>query len=230
MVYDKNKWLGVLIMLGVFVSGCGDSTSPGPGGSGTPTDTNIDFNLFPDNYFADYAASANLTGSDNLGNTYTGNAAEKTLPETTFLGESAIPIEVKISFNASNGGFAAITQNQYFNTNASDRRFLGIDGDIVTVSASTAAIPATARIGDSGTAGTYTDNTGSTSTLKWSLEDGFNGNAKLIFLTSTTAPSGALDNTFTTTYLIQPDGTRLSVEIKTFNATVGMEVTLSGNY
>jgi len=232
-MYNKYKLLGTLTLLAVLISGCGGGgggTSPNTGGSGNPTDTNLSFKLFPDNYFLNYNVSANLAGSDNKGNTYTGSSAENSLPETTFLSEYAIPIETIINFTASNVGFAAVTQNQYFGTNASDRRFLGVDGDITTVSANTFTIPTTAKIGDSGTAGTYTDNSGSISTLTWDIKDGFDGNAKLTLLTTTNDQLGNLDNTFSTTYLIKPDGTRLSVELKTFNVNVDLEVVLSGNY
>ncbi len=231
MIFYKYKLLGAMVFLGVFISGCGGGgTSPSAGGNGRPTDTNISFKLFPDNYFVDYDVSANLSGSDNKGNTYTGNITEKTLSKTTFLSNSAVPIETKINLAASNGGFAAVTQSQYYGTNANDRRFLGVDGDVTTVSATTFTIPTTAKIGDSGKAGVYTDNSASISTLTWKLEDGFNGKAKLIFLTETNDQLGTLDNTFSTTYLINPDGERVSIELKTFNVNVDLEVTLTGDY
>ena len=229
---DKYKLLSLLTLFGVLISGCGGGggTSPSTGGGGTPTDTSLSFKIFPDNYFVNYDVSASLTGADNKGITYTGSISEKTLAETTFLSENAIPIETKINFTSSNGGFAAVIQNQYFGTNVSDRRYLGVNGVVETVSANTNTIPATGKIGDSGTVGTYTDNAGSISTLTWSIEDGFNGNAKLVFITTTNNSLGNLDNTFTTTYLIKPDGTRLSVELKTYNVNVDLEVTLSGDY
>ncbi len=232
MKTKAHKLLSTLTLVAALVSGCGgdNSTTTNAGGSGTPTDTSLDFNLFPDNYFTTYDVSATLAGSDNKGNTYTGSSSEKTLPTTTFLGESSTPIQSKIDFTISNGGFASVTQNQYFSTNATDRRFLGVDGNVVTVSANTNTIPLAAKIGDSGTVGTYTDNGSSVSTLTWRLEDGFNGNAKLTFSNTTNNQLGNLDNTFTTTYIIKPDGTRLSVEIKTFNVNVDLEVTLSGDY
>ena len=231
MIYDKYKLFGTLTLLALLISGCGGGgTSTNTGSGKNPTDTNLSFKLFPDNYFVNYDVAANLAGSDNKGNTYTGSIAENTLPETVFLSGNAIPIETVINFTASNGGFAAVTQSQYFGTNASDRRFLGIGGDITTVSASTFTIPTTAKIGESGTAGTYTDNSGAISTLTWDIKDGFDGKAKLILLTTTNTQSGNLDNTFSTTYLIEPDGTRLSVELQTFNENVDLEVVLSGDY
>ncbi len=224
------KLLGAFTLLGMLVSGCGGDNTKNPESGGVPSDTSLDFELFPANYFSNYDASTSLSGSDNKGNTYVGSISEKTLPATMFLGKNALPIQSEISFTASNGGFASITQSQYFDANLNDIRLLGVDGNVGTVSATTNTIPPTAKIGDSGTAGTYTDNGGSVSTSTWRLEDGFNGNAKLIFSTMTHNPLGNLDNTFTTTRVIKPDGTRLSVELKTYNVNVDLEVILSGRY
>jgi len=222
-----------LMLVCLLASGCGgggNGTTPNSGASGNPTDTSIDFKLFPDNYFTSYDVSTPLTGSDNKGNTLIGNIIEKTLVTTTFLGESSIPVQVKMDFTASNGGFAVATLENHYNTNTNDRRFLGVSGDVVTVSATNNTIPQTAKIGDTGPVGIYVSNVNFESTLTWKLEDGFDGNAKLIFFDTTNNQAGDLDNTFTTTYLIKPDGTRLSVELVTFNDNVNLEVTLNGDY
>jgi len=226
------KLFSILTLISILASGCGggNGTSTNSGGNGSPTDINLDFKLYPDNYFTNYDVSASLTGSDNRGITLTGSISEKTLPTTTFLGESSIPIQTKMDFTASNGGFASATLDIHYGMNANDRRFLGIDGDVVTVSATTNTIPQTARIGDAGSVGVYIRNNNFETTLSWRLEDGLNGNAKLLFLDTTNNQSGELDNTFTTTYLIKPDGTRLSVQLITFNVNINTEVTLDGDY
>ncbi len=41
---------------------------------------------------------------------------------------------------------------------------------------------------------------------------------------------GCLDFYLLIFYLIKPDGSRLSVELKIFNANINTEVTLTGNY
>jgi len=200
------------------------------GGTGTPTDSNLNFQIFPANYFVDYNVSVNLSGSDNQGNTYTGDSSDKTLPAVMFLGENSIPIQSIINFTISNGGSGSAIENQHFGTVVNDRRYLGVDIDVVTVSATTTTIPPAAKIGDSGTVGTYIDNKAFVSIITWRLEDGLNGNAKLIIFNTTNNASDILDNTFTTTYIINPDGTRVSVEYKTFNDNVNLEVILSGTY
>ncbi|HHI92056.1 MAG TPA: hypothetical protein ENK04_00870 [Gammaproteobacteria bacterium] len=229
MKYSVN----IFILISLLISGCGGggNSTPNLSVGGLPTDTSIDFKLFPDNYFTNYDVSAALTGADNQGRTYTGNTTEKTLNETVFLGDPAIPVQTDMVFTISNGGFGAASLTSYYSVDAGDRRFLGSrNNNVETVSATTTPIPETANIGDAGVIGTYIDNSNAETSLSWKLEDGFNGNAKLVLSNVTNDQSGVLDNTFTTTYLIKPDGSRLSVELKTFNANINTEVTLTGNY
>lgn len=118
-----------------------------------------------------------------------------------------------------------------YSLDPSDRRLMGYDGDSqsVTVTGLT-AIPETARIGDSGPVGVYTDSDGSTFDLEWWLEDGFNGRALLVLKSTGRTASGVLDNTTETRYLIEPDGTRIWMELESYNTTVDLRVTLSGYY
>lgn len=229
---------GLLILItSLFLSGCGGGGSDAPGagdGHGTPTDTSIDFTIFPPNFFTNYSASADLTGTFTgsiLGDVeLTGSLTEVLQAQTTFLGSAAIPYLTTTTFTstAGIGGTAQLTS--YYNMEENNRRFLGVSGEVNIVSATTTAMPQTARIGESGNIGTYVADDGMTSVISWSLEDGFNGNAKLILSNQTNNASGAPDNTVTTTYLIQADGTRLSVELITFNDTVNITSTLSGDY
>jgi len=210
--------------------GGGGGSAPTGTTGGTPTDTSIDFSLFPADYFTSYNVSADLTGNDNKGSTITGRITEQLQAQTTFMGAAALPVVAQTQFTASNGGFAAATVTSYFSTDASSRKFLGVSGDVVTASSSsTFVIPQTANIGDSGVMGTYTDNAGFVTSVTWRLEDGLNGNAKLVIL-NLTMNNAVVDNTLTSTYLIQPDGTRLSVEIVTLNVNVSLIVTLRGTY
>jgi len=194
-----------------------------------PTSKNIKFKLFPSNYFTTYNVSADLTGSDNQGNSYTGTLQEKTFSKTKYLGKSAIPVKTVMGFVMSSGYGTASLEN-YYSAKGKNIHFLGVSGDIETVSAKTFAIPDTAKIGRSGKIGTYTDKRNFKTNLSWQLEDGFNGKAKFIILNKTTKPSGVLDNTFKTTYLIQKNGKRDAVELETYNDTVKIRMTLKGTY
>lgn len=226
--------LTAALLLSACGSGGGGTTTNTGGGNGTPTDTSIDFNLFPSNFFTSYDVSADLSGtfSSSLSSdvAVTGSITEKIQAQSTFSGQAAIPFLVTITFTSPTVFGTAVITN-YYNMDVNNRRFLGSEDDVISSAVTTpTVIPATARIGDSGNVGVYVDTDGLKSTITWRLEDGFNGNAKLIVLNKTNKASGAPDNTATTTYLIQPDGTRLSVELVTFNETTKATNTLSGAY
>ncbi len=231
---------GLLIFtIALLLSGCGSSgggsTATGTGGgSGTPTDTTIDFSLFPPTFFTSYDVSADLSGTFSNGINpdvaVTGSVTEKIQAQSTFSGQAAIPFLTTTIFTSSIAFGTAVITN-YYNMDAANRRFLGSEDDVTSTALTTpAVIPKTARIGDSGGVGVYVDVDGLKSTISWRLDDGFNGKAKLVILNKTNKASGAPDNTTTTTYLIQADGTRLSVELVTFNETVKVTNTLSGDY
>ncbi len=225
---NKQKYFLVsLLMVGTYFFA---HTAVFAANKAKPTSTSIEFKLFPSNYFTDYDVSASLTGSDSRGINLTGNIVEKLLPRTAFLGTRASPIQTTTEFFAMGMGFGTAIVTSYYSTNVNARRFLGVSGDITTVKATTTDIPVRAKIGQSGIIGTYIDKRKFTSTLSWQLEDGFNGQAKLIFLNTTNKPSGDLDNTFKTTYLIQENGKRESVELETYNDTIKITVTLKGRY
>lgn len=228
-----KKISSVIILAAFFLSAC--SSSGGEDNTnGTPTDTSIDFNFFPPTFFTDYDATADLSGvfsnPPSSDQDATGNLTEMLQDPTAFLGETAIPIQTTLTFTATSGIGGTALNTEYYSIDENNRRFLGVSGDVTITSSTPVTLPATARIGDSGNVGVYIDLDGMESTITWRLEDGFNGNAQLILFNSTNKVSGSLDNTFTTTYLIQPDGTRLSVELVTFNDTVKITNTLSGDY
>jgi len=228
MDFRVYKSFIVFVIMIILLSGCVDTSDSEEGEN---TGSNVDFRLFPSNYFTDYDVSANLVGSDSRGYILTGSITERTLPISTFLGEDSVEIEIKTEFTASNNaGVALATVNSHYNTDTNNRRFLGVSSDVETVSATTSVIPQTAKIGDSGSIGVYISNASFETTLSWRLEDGLNGNAKLIFSDTTNNQSGDPDNTFTTTYLIRPDGTRLSVQLETYSVGANLRVVLSGDY
>ena len=226
--------LTTALLLSACGSGGGSTATGTGGGGGAPTDTSIDFSLFPPTFFTSYDVSADLSGtfSSSLSSdvAVTGSITEKIQVQSTFSGQAAIPFLTTTTFTSSIVFGTAVITN-YYNMDAANRRFLGSEDDVISTALTTpTVIPKTARIGDSGSVGVYVDADGLESTITWRLEDGFNGNAKLIILNKTNKASGSPDNTATTTYLIQPDGTRISVEIVTFNETTKATNTLSGTY
>ena len=230
---------GLLILtIALFLSACssggGDSAATTGAGAGAPTDTTIDFSLFPPTFFTSYDVSADVSGTFSDGVNpdvaVTGSVTEKIQAQSTFSGQAAIPFLTTTTFTSSIVSGTAVITN-YYNMDDANRRFLGSEDDVISSAPATpAVIPKTARIGDSGNVGVYVDTDGLESTITWRLEDGFDGKAKLIVLNKTKSVSGTPDNTVTTTYLIQADGTRISVELVTFNEVVQITNSLSGVY
>lgn len=210
----------------ILIQGCSSSG----GDSTTPTDPNTSFSIFPTNYFTSYNKTISLSGSDNAGNNYTLIYSEQTSAQTTFLGTAAIPILTQLQFtNTTTGGILNVTDNSYFSTSASDRHYLGEDGDTPTVSAVTTAIPQTAVIGAFGVIGTYTDNAGDVESSSWRLEDGGNGNAKLLLLFNYKDQFGNSTGSETQTFVIDTNGNRLSMTAVLYYSDTGLTLTLSGS-
>lgn len=215
----------ITLLLVLAASGCG-----GGGGGSTPTDTNIDFPTFPQNYFSSYNKTMTLNGSDTTGDRHTLVVSEQTVSQTTFLSTSAIPIQQQLqATNNSTGGISNGIGNMYFTISASDRHFIGDDGDSVTVSSTTTAIPQTARIGDFGVVGEYIDNAGDKKTVSWRVDDGFNGKAKLVLLFDLEDQYGNFYASETQTFLIDQTGNRLSMDVVGYYANSGITVTLKGS-
>ena len=97
------------------------------------------------------------------------------------------------------------------------------------MSATTTAIPETAKIGDFGVIGTYTDNAGSVDVQSWRLDDGGNGLAKLVQLSTEKDQFGNLELSSTTTTVINTSGETLSRQEVIFFANEGVTLTLNGN-
>ena len=227
-------WILPLLFLLTACGGGGGSDSGDSGGSplnGSPTDSSTDFSLFPPGFFdSGYNSSLGLKGQDNQGRDFSGIYSQYTEGPGTVGSEPAWGIHTNITFQG--GGLYALADTvDYYSLDPSSRRLMGYDGDSrsVTVTGLT-AIPETARIGDSGPVGVYTDSDGSIFALEWWLQDGFNGRALLVLKSTGRTASGALDNTTETRYLIEPDGTRIWMELESYNTTVDLRVTMNGYY
>jgi len=206
------------------------SCSTGDGDSTIPTSPTTSFSLLPSNYFTNYTKTINLTGSDSNGAKYTASWSERTGTQTTFLGESAIPIYTQIQVkNTSTGAFVTIGAVQYYSTSASDRRYLGDTSDTTTVSATTTPIPQSAVIGAFGVIGTYTDNAGDVESQSWRLEDGGNGRAKMKILYNNKDQFGNALTSEIQTFLIDENGNRLSFTEELYVVSSGITLTLSGS-
>ena len=214
------------------LAACGGGGGGGGGDDFVPTDPNTVFQTFPPGYFTTgYSDTVNYTGTDSRGDVYTFTGSVQTQAQTTFLGEPAIPLLAQVQItNTSTGGFASNTGTTYYSTSASDRRHLGYsDSSETTVSATTFAIPQTATIGDFGVVGTYTNNAGEVDDQSVRLDDGGNGRAKLVILSTKRDQFGALLISSTSTTLIDTSGNPISGKIEIFYADIGVTLTLTGS-
>ncbi|MDB4575773.1 hypothetical protein N9112_02315 [bacterium] len=212
----------------IIIQGC----SSGGGDSTSPTDPNTVFQLFPTGYFtAGYTSTINYTGTDTAGSTYTGTVSKQTQAESTFLGVPAIPILYQIQItNTATGAFASGTSTEYFSTLATDRHYLGYSSNTTTtVSATTSPIPQTAKIGDFGIIGTYTDNAGNVDIQSWRIDDGGNGTANGVLLSNETDQFGNPTSSSVETTNIDASGNRLSEKLVIYYADSGITVTLNSN-
>lgn len=221
-----NKYLILFVLL--IIQGC----SSGGGDSTTPTDPNTVFQSFEAGVFtAGFTETINYTGTDTAGGVWSGTVSEQTQPQSTFLGQPAIPILVQVQLtNSANGAVLSTTGTNYWSTSASDRHYLGYsDTSSTTVSATTTAIPETVKIGDFGVVGTYTDNAGSVVVQTWRLDDGSNGLANIIRLITEKDQFGNLVTSSTSTTLIDTSGKTISRTLVQFFADSGETLTLNGS-
>ncbi len=224
------------ILISTFViftlSACGGG---GGGGSNTaPTNPTTVFSLFPSGYFSvGYSESYTLTGTDTAGGVFTGSYLIQTQTQSTFNGVPAIPFDVSLQLNnTASGAFVSAIGTGYYSTNATNPENLGFTNTTfgtTTVSATTTALPTTASIGSFGSIGTYTDSAGDADVDTWRLDDGGNGNAKLVIFTTTTDQFGTVTSTSEESYLINSSGNRISIEFRLFDTSSGITISLSGN-
>ena len=218
----------------ILIQGCsgGGGDAPPPDDALPPTDPGTVFPLFNAGQFvAGYTDTITLTGSNTEGDTFTGSFSVQTQPESTFLSMPAIPFltELQLS-NTKTGDFVATLGTSYYTTLATDRHYLGYSNLSVTISSAVReAIPQSAKIGDFGVIGTYTDNAGNVDAQSWSLDDAGGGFANRVELSTVTDPSGKLNSSSVTTSKIDANGNLLSYKYVIFIADTNVTTTLIGN-
>lgn len=212
----------------ILIQGCSSDGDDGP----TATDPATVFQSFEAGVFtAGYTQTMNYTGSDSAGGTYTATYSETTQAESTFLGVPAIPVLGQLQLtNTATGAFVSTLSTSYWSTSASDRHYLGYsDNTTATVSSTTTAIPETVKIGDFGDIGTYIDNAGNVETRSWRLDDGFNGNANIVRLSTITDQYGNLVVSSTSTTKIDTTGKTLSQTLVIYYSDSGITLSLNSS-
>jgi len=212
--------------------GGGGSSTPAP----TPTATNIPFQLFPTSYFSNgYTETYQLTGSDNVGDTFTATWTQTTQAQTTYNGQSAIPVQHVLALtNTQTHATITVTGTDYYSTDPASLMYYGwtdtLNDAFTPISLN--IIPQSATIGTSAInlVGTYAGSgaaAGETETDTWQLTNANNGLANFIMVSSTYSGS-TFEETDTTTYVIDQQGNRQSVTVNILDNT-GLNITLSGN-
>jgi hypothetical protein len=221
----KYYILFALILIQGCSSGGGDSAPP-------PTAPDTVFQLFqPGAFTTGFSEVMNYTGTDTAGGVWKGVVSDQTQLQSTFLGQPAIPILSQVQLtNTANGAVISNIGTAYYSTSATDRHYLGYsDSFTSTVLATTTAIPETAKIGDFGVIGTYTDNAGSVDVQSWRLDDGGSGRAKIVQLSTESDQFGTLELSTTTTTLIDTSGNTISRTLVIFFADINVTLTLNGS-
>ena len=217
----------------ILIQGCG-------GGDGAtyvpsdppdvPTDPTTEFQLFATGTFTEgYRTTYDLTGTSTVGDEFTGTISSRTLATSTFLGQDAVPIISQLELtNTVSGAFTSNISTGYYSTSVTDRHFLGFtDSEQTTVSAETSAIPQTAKIDDFGDFGTYTLNTGDVVKQSWRLDDGRNGLAKFVILSTMKDQFNEVKLNTTSTSTIDTSGNSISTQVIYYYPDTGITVTLN---
>jgi hypothetical protein len=220
LAFNRLTLFGIAILFAL--SACGG----GGGGDDNfvPTDPNTVFQLFPPGGPAvGTSSNTSLSGTDNFGDRWTATSSSQVQADTTFLGESVRPTLSIIGLTyVPTGAFINITSTSYIQYDVGAVYNIGSSSTTTTVSFLANPIPYTAKIGDLGVVGTYTNNVGDVTTQTWEVADAGSGRAKVILRTTIVDQFSTLIGSSVDTTVKLPDGTTVSTlaQISLFNPDV----------
>ncbi|MDD2736525.1 MAG: hypothetical protein PHF56_21545 [Desulfuromonadaceae bacterium] len=228
---------GLLLLFAMIVtvaglSACGDSGTPAA--TATPTGTVVDLTAFKNLQqgiaAADSQLQFSLAGSDNQGAEYSGTYTLISDGTVSFEGDNRR--KSRQIFTTQRGSDAPVTSvtTRYFDDPTGAFYKAVSDAGVVSTPAgtnlATAAIPASAKVGDFGTIRSVFNSDGTSYTFSWSLNADVDGASKLdisFFRTGTDTISGGIE--VTTIYL---DANGKPIKIELFLRTDTMRMILSG--
>ncbi|MBL1275674.1 MAG: hypothetical protein COB30_006280 [Ectothiorhodospiraceae bacterium] len=199
-----------ILMILIMLTACGGSGGGEPA-TDEPTDTSLSFSLYPATYFdgsyfesySQKSVDSNVSWTVRLGSTI------------AFNGQPISTIEDALSFTDNSSGVVLSgVLERYFSTDTNNLTLVGYYLDfsgVVAMATSVDILPLTATIGSFGSVGSYSLSDGESEVITWALLDGYNGKARLEITKVTRDSAGALSFTETDTWMINQDGTRLSV-------------------
>ena len=211
----KFKELLVLLILSNVLASCGGDGDSN--GGGTPTSIKT-YQLFPDGYFSTgFREDYSITGTDEFGAVFAqGTRFELAQQTKTFNNQQVIPILVQNDWTDVNSGADATTSVLSNYATGNELRLIGeenlLDG-ITSIGSNPSTIPSTAKVGDSGSFGSYADNIGNTTEITWRLESDAGDFAKIIIDSIIKSSDGTALIVGNTAYIIDESGNRQSMTI-----------------
>lgn len=227
--------IAIIVLLSITLVACDKGDNGSSSQANIPTDRTLEFSLFPATYFGgSYSAYYSLVGAMSNGDGVRATFSTQSGSTATFNTQSVTTIEELTAItNATTGAVTTSLREIYYSTDMNNLTILGeyrtIDG-VTIIATSPSVLPVTAKIGDFGMVGTYTLSDGTSSSVTWSLEDGYNGKAKLIITTTVQNASNTLYSTTVNSWTISQDGTRGALRITvTYHQQNNLTLTMSGN-
>ena len=150
-----------------------------------PTDTSIEFPVFPKNYFlGTYSESYTLTGEFSNSESVTIEMSTATGSVTEFDSQTVFSIKETIVLeNHSSGSQEISVFENYYSSDAENLKIVGAYSyteGVIMLPNSNNILPSIGSIGDSGEIGKYTFSSGLSNVVTWEIKDGFNGNAFIL--------------------------------------------------
>ena len=212
----KNfKSLLIMLIVSFTFSGCGgdDSTNS----TTTPTNQKT-YQLFPNGYFSTgFREEYSITGTDESGAVFArGTRLELAQQTKTFDNQQVIPILVQHDWTDINLGAEVTTSVLSNYSTGNELRLIGeenlLDG-ITSIGSNLSIIPSNAKVGDSGSIGSYVDNIGNTTEITWRLEAGTGDFAKVFIKSVIKDSAGTILFVGDGGYVIDESGNRQSITI-----------------
>lgn len=230
---DSIKQIFIIFILTFTLAGCGGGSDDAV--TNTPTDPTLDFSTFPSTFFnGNYTATYSLTGSLTSGSSTIGLTAIWDVTSgnnSLFNSQSVNPIMETLEVAFANNQIDSVSNEDYYSTDVNDLQVLGsynLTSGVTSTATTTNRIPLTAKIGESGNIGTYSQTDGNTTTVTWVMEDGFNGRAKLAITYTERNASNVLESTETHRWIIEQSGRRIGVEATSTSYSLNATLTASG--
>jgi len=225
--------LALALALALGLAGCGGEEA----NNQKPTDRSIPFRLYPSNFWdSDYQENYSISGTAKRSDTVsvTGSLKSKSNGLASVNSVQAQSVySTMTTKETSTGALITASSTGYYSTDANQMRYLGsLSNGVYTTARSNSIIPLTAKIGDFGSIGQYVNSADSNiENLGWELQDGYNGNAKFIITNSEYSGYGdaTLVRSSVESYLITPDGNRLSMNYDDTNHQEGIIIKVSGD-